>query len=286
MTRFGHQITQCAAVCYSVLQCVAVCYSVLQCVPAWCSVLQCAAVCCSVLQCVAVCCIVLQSSTLWSRRYFVYQIYPVYFTRKGTCNDDAEAAHSGSCVCTRAHVPSEETHTIAVCVRAFTPDSGASLPVVKCTESSGGLMVWTYVYIHGYTFRYIYIYSVHARVFICIYIYMCVYIYIYIYINLYLYECIYIYIYIHIDIWIWIYEYKHENINIYIYMYIYVYICNRLSTCCCFYYGVVLISSWKLRPLSQSAVSFIGSFPKETYNFKEPTNLSHPIPYFQIQIRV
>ena len=50
----------------SVSQCVAVCCSVLQCVAAdeneelWvrvrCSVLQCIAVCCGVLQCVAVCC--------------------------------------------------------------------------------------------------------------------------------------------------------------------------------------------------------------------------------------
>jgi len=53
-------MTQCVAVCCSVLQCVAVCCSVLQqpvtmtqCVAVCCSVLQCAAVCCSVLQCVA-----------------------------------------------------------------------------------------------------------------------------------------------------------------------------------------------------------------------------------------
>ena len=64
-------VSQCVAVCCSVLQCVAVCCSVLQC---GCSVvgvcLQCAAVCgrvlqsvaecCRVLQCVAVCCSMLQ----------------------------------------------------------------------------------------------------------------------------------------------------------------------------------------------------------------------------------
>ena len=53
-------VLQCVAVCCSVLQCVAVCCSVLQCVAVYCSVLQCIAVCCSVLQfvalCVAVCC--------------------------------------------------------------------------------------------------------------------------------------------------------------------------------------------------------------------------------------
>jgi len=71
-------MTQCVAVCCSVLQCVAVCCSVLQCVAVYCSVLQykvllpnltrrtccsviqCVVVCCSVLQCVAVCCSVLQ----------------------------------------------------------------------------------------------------------------------------------------------------------------------------------------------------------------------------------
>jgi len=95
-------ITQCFAVCCSVLQCVAVCcsvlqyvavtyeayhsnqihlrvvrcltcfivqcvavyYSVLQCIAVCCSVLQCIAVCCNVLQCVAVCCSVLQCITV------------------------------------------------------------------------------------------------------------------------------------------------------------------------------------------------------------------------------
>ena len=41
---------------YGMSQCVAVCCSVLQCVAVCCSVLQCVAVCCNVLQCVAVCC--------------------------------------------------------------------------------------------------------------------------------------------------------------------------------------------------------------------------------------
>ena len=54
-------MSQCVAVCCSVLQCVAVCCSVLQCGSAWLHIVrnmhmpQCAAVCCSVLQCVAVC---------------------------------------------------------------------------------------------------------------------------------------------------------------------------------------------------------------------------------------
>jgi len=34
----------------------------------------------------------------------------------------------------------------------------------------------------------------------------------------------------------------------------------------------------KYRYLLQNMVSFIGLFAKETYNFKEPTNHSHPIP--------
>jgi len=46
-------LSQCVAVCCSVLQCVAVC----------CSVLQCVAVCCSVSQCVAVCCSHFQQAT-------------------------------------------------------------------------------------------------------------------------------------------------------------------------------------------------------------------------------
>jgi len=48
-------MSQCVAVCCSVLQCVAVCCSVLQCVAMYCSVLQSVAECRIVLQCVAVC---------------------------------------------------------------------------------------------------------------------------------------------------------------------------------------------------------------------------------------
>ena len=47
-----------------VSQCVAVCCSMLQCVAVWCSVLQYVAVCCSVLQCVVVCYSVLQCVTV------------------------------------------------------------------------------------------------------------------------------------------------------------------------------------------------------------------------------
>ena len=38
-----------------------------------------------------------------------------------------------------------------------------------------------------------------------------------------------------------------------------------------------LVGSLNYRSLLQNIVSFIGSFTKETYNFKEPTNRSHPI---------
>ena len=48
-------VSQCVAVCCSVLQGVAVCCSVLYCVAAYCRVLPCVAVCCSVLLCVALC---------------------------------------------------------------------------------------------------------------------------------------------------------------------------------------------------------------------------------------
>jgi len=48
-------VSQCVAVCRSVLQCVAVCCSAVQCGAVCCSVLQCDAACCSALQCVAVC---------------------------------------------------------------------------------------------------------------------------------------------------------------------------------------------------------------------------------------
>ena len=55
-------MSQCVAVCCSVLQCVTVCCSVLQCVcvAVCCSVSQCDAMCCSVSQCDAVCCNVSQ----------------------------------------------------------------------------------------------------------------------------------------------------------------------------------------------------------------------------------
>jgi len=63
-------VSQCVAVCCSVLQCLAVCCSVLQCVAACCSVLHCVALCrnvlqspvvsYNVLQCVAVYCSLLQ----------------------------------------------------------------------------------------------------------------------------------------------------------------------------------------------------------------------------------
>jgi len=58
---FRRQVSECVAVCCSVLQCVAMFCSVLQCVVVRCIMLQCVTMCCCVLQCVAVCCSVLQS---------------------------------------------------------------------------------------------------------------------------------------------------------------------------------------------------------------------------------
>jgi len=66
---------QCVAMCRSVLhyvvvccnmsQCVAICRSVLQCVAVCCNMSQCVAICCSVLQYVAVCCNMLQCITMY-----------------------------------------------------------------------------------------------------------------------------------------------------------------------------------------------------------------------------
>ena len=61
-------MSQCVAVCCSVLRCVAVCWSVVSALfdallydlTHSCILLQCVVVCCSVLHCVAVCCSVLQ----------------------------------------------------------------------------------------------------------------------------------------------------------------------------------------------------------------------------------
>ena len=114
MTRFGHQITQCAAVCYSVLQCVAVCYSVLQCVPVCCSVLQCAAVCCSVLQCVAVCC-----SPLHCEVDDTSSIKFTQFTLRGKGPATTMLKrHTQGHVCAHARMCLRKKHTPLLCVCA------------------------------------------------------------------------------------------------------------------------------------------------------------------------
>jgi len=67
--------------------------------------------------------------------------------------------------------------------------------------------------------------------------------------------------------------YAYICIYTYTYMYAYIYVCIHIC------YGVATISRLlKIIGLFCRILSLVyGSFAKETYNFKEPTNRSHPI---------
>ena len=115
------------------------------------------------------------------------------------------------------------------------------------------------------------------NVHICIYIYICVYM------------RIHMYIYIYIHMYILIYKNIHMYIDAYIYICIYIHVCVNLYSGICTYekgrgmtYGVATISRLlKMIGLFGRILSLLkGSFAKETYDFKEPTNrLQHTAPH-------
>jgi len=100
-----------------------------------------------------------------------------------------------------------------------------------------------------------------------------------------MYVCIYVYIYIHIYIYTYICTHTYVHINIYICTYIYIHlylydVSKYIRICLHTYtYGVATISRLlRIMGLFCRIQSLLqGSFAKETYNFKEPTNRSHPI---------
>ena len=117
------------------------------------------------------------------------------------------------------------------------------------------------------------------------------YIYIYIYISIYIYMYIYIYIYIYIHIYIYIY------ISIYIHIYLLsishigegkrkkrvLRLTNRHGMLICICQAQYLMfacfssSRENYRSLLQKSHKKRRYFAKETYDFEEPTNRSHPI---------
>jgi len=135
---------------------------------------------------------------------------------------------------------------------------------------------------------YIYIYM-YTRV--CVFLmYICIFVYVYMY--TYTYTCIHIHIYIHICIfsyvYVYIYMYLYTYICIYVYIYIYIetkttntriFICILTGRCISLYmYGMASVSKIdKIIGLFCRILSlWWGSFAKETYNFIDPTDQSHP----------
>ena len=131
-----------------------------------------------------------------------------------------------------------------------------------------------YVFVYTYEYTYTYLYT-YIRICICVYTYLDTYTYVY--------RCIYICVYIHTHAhaYIRINVYIHIPICIHLYVYINIYIhsikisCEYTQKC----YGVVtsirLLNIIGLFCRIQSLLQ--GSFAKETYNFKEPTNCSLPM---------
>ena len=112
--------------------------------------------------------------------------------------------------------------------------------------------MYTYMYIFIYIYMYMYIY-------VCICMYMAMYMYVYIYICLYIYIHIYIYINIHI----------------------YIYVHSRPASECNLgpSHGVALISRIDkiIGLFCKRALQKRRYFAKETCNFIDPTDRSHPI---------
>ena len=156
------------------------------------------------------------------------------------------------------------------------------------------LYIYTYIYTYAYTYPYTYIY-IYIYTHICIYIFTHVYVFShYIYTHIYTYTYIYTYVY----------TYLYTYIYIYIYIHVYIYIHTCIYICSIYIFNIYVYSALKslyaenkvasrllgkkksrrgktyhksYRSLLQNIVSFIGLFAKETHNFKEPTNRSHPL---------
>ena len=105
-------------------------------------------------------------------------------------------------------------------------------------------------------------------IYICMYTYICLCIYLYIYMSIYI--CIHIYIYIYI----YIYRYTYSA-----FVYMTKGMCMQMPRLCGTVYGMATIS--RLLTIIGHFCRILsllqGSFAKKTYDFKEPTNRSHPI---------
>jgi len=102
------------------------------------------------------------------------------------------------------------------------------------------------------------------------------------YIHIFVCVCVYIYIYIHIyNIHMFICMYSSIYIHMYI-IYLYIYICILHSHTCLYLYGVATTSRLLIITglFCERALIKRWYSAKETYNFKEPTNRSHPISFF------
>ena len=138
--------------------------------------------------------------------------------------------------------------------------------------------------------------------YIHIYMYACIYIYIYIHIHIHTYTNIHMYIHVQLFIHIrplCVVQPNEKGIYIHIYTYIYIYIhtliyicihtciphtyeCTHTTLFCAFhlyiYICVYIDDSCHGYGVATIIYLLQGSFAKETYNFKENTNRSHPIP--------
>jgi len=112
--------------------------------------------------------------------------------------------------------------------------------------------LYTYIHVCVYTCTYVHIYICHIYVltYICGNLYVCVYLYIYLFL------CTQIYI------------------DIFVCIEIYMHICVYVST-----YGVATISRFLLiiGLFCRIQALLSGSFAKENFNLKEPTNHIHPM---------
>ena len=116
-------------------------------------------------------------------------------------------------------------------------------------------------------------------IYIFVYIYTCT----YTHIHMYKHACIYVYIYIHIFTYTYLHIFTHIHIFTYVYLHTYTHTTMHIYTYIHIAHTQQLWGGYdqqslkiiglfcRISPLLQ------GSFAKETYNFKEPTNRSHPI---------
>jgi len=153
--------------------------------------------------------------------------------------------------------------------------------------------VHIYIYIHIHIFAYSHIHMcahisgrnavsevLEQTPLTCVYIYIYTkkYIYAHMFINTYIYIYIYIYIHIYTEVCTYIYIYTHMRCA-HIYIYIHIHFTDMCTPQVEISYGVALVSRidkiiglFCKRALQKSQYS-----AKETYNFIDPTNRSHPI---------